>query len=230
MLQKIGVSALWRRSRGHKSRSGGMECQTISGGLLIEFNKFVKNFHRIVLFIYCITIYNLLWTDTQNSIRAFTMLRAKIAGFIGLVMLANTSHAADDATTLRTLGEIESSVADWVGNGYAELGTYDPATLDIRAELASIRDLHSPERWGDCRFKTTVGRRANIASMIRLRLNEETDVDAKIADLHRRGKIKTILSSQWDQTSGDGVSCSVYYYEIYTTGGSRLILDYKLTD
>lgn len=152
-------------------------------------------------------------------------LKASVLVALFLTVIAN---AADDAKTLKSLKKIETMAGDWVGNGSIDLTTYDVEKLNIGKELASIKERFS--NWGNCKFNTLVGRTENLAMMKKMKLNEETTVDEELASLHSRKRLKTILGAHWDGETGEGVSCSVYYFEIYTTGGSLLVLDYQLTD
>lgn len=139
-------------------------------------------------------------------------------------------QGADSESTLKVLRQIEELASEDVGNGYTDLQAYEEEDFNVGKIVNELEEHFSPETWGKCRFVVVVGRSENIKELKNLEQSKTNRTSNLLKKLNEDGKLRTIIAAHWDGKSGEAVSCDVHLFEIYTHGGSRLVLEYSLTD
>lgn len=150
--------------------------------------------------------------------------------FVLGVCLTVSIQAANSANILKVLRQIEKLASDDVGNGYTDLKTYKEEDFNVARVVNSLKEHFSGNTWGKCRFVVVVGREKNIQKMKDLKQSNTTRTANLLSKLNEEGNLKTIIAAHWDQKSGDAVACDVHLFEIYSNEGTRLVLEYSLTD
>lgn len=145
-----------------------------------------------------------------------------------VALTMSSSTAAD--SSLPSLKRIEDRCFNesCTHNGDNGIRKYKVDAFDIGEAAKELKESVSGS---DCRFNIVVGRRENIRALKdKNLLFESAWVGKEVEALYKRGLIKTIISAQWDGSSGDGEYCSSYKFDVYTTDGYLLYFDFNYTD
>jgi hypothetical protein len=128
------------------------------------------------------------------------------------------------------LGAHLESIADGanIGNGDSAVVQYDMQTFKyIDAVNAIESSLENQNDADSCKFVTTRSTQGSLDDLNNLNTDDKSSEE--LQKLKDQGKIKHIISRQWDGNSGDSEYCSYYYFSIYTNEGQLLYLNYDYT-
>ena len=148
------------------------------------------------------------------------MKSISLIAFTTLTILA--SFTFSDASTEKKLNEI--AVNATLGNGSADVKTFNVKTVDFAAELK--RDLAWVKKeFPKCGpFKVTDYRRDTIAAMLKFTDDQET---AKaLTELYNDKKLKASYSI----LTNNDIDCSRMWVQVFTNDGYLLELYYGLND
>jgi hypothetical protein len=139
------------------------------------------------------------------------------------------------AGTLGALKEIEKTAdaGDMeMGNGGVYLSKYDVEEFDLAAAVAEVKKEIRRETGAErhCRFKVFTGRREAIDMIASNEWTKSPKVAAILRRLYDADQIKAIVTKAWDEASGDSEFCAIFQFDVYTTDGNKLTLDYQITD
>jgi len=115
-----------------------------------------------------------------------------------------------------------------VANGNAGVVVYDVSTFSYVDAVKRIEDgLPDGDDADSCKFVTTLSTQGSIDELGSHFFGDDSAKELK--KLKDQGKIKHVISRIWDGISGDSEYCSYYHFDIYTTEGLLLFLDYDHT-
>lgn len=153
----------------------------------------------------------------------FSFWMVVLTGFIGSNALAENSK--------KDLEKIANEAM--VANGSVSLDTYTPPAPGKKFNYAEA-DAKLVARFkaygdGECGSpKKLYGRKKVIQS-----IGKEADdspISVALKKLWTQKKILAMTGVEWTGEKGDGEACSIYYYDVYSTDGNVLRLEYELTD
>jgi len=146
------------------------------------------------------------------------------------VLCLGFSHftAAHETALKKELLAIDELASDYMGNGWSDVIELEQKPFNQKQQIAILN--RSVKEHSDCKMKIVAGRRANLKTLYSPDVSYEKKLPDAIYKLYRQGKIRSIISKQWDQKSGEGVYCGIYSFRIFSTDGHVLRLHMELTD
>ncbi len=138
-----------------------------------------------------------------------------------IILSAITLNTAAFAGTKEILKEIADH-AD-VQNGDTDVSTYNLATFKLQDAIIQLsRSL--PNRNG-CGYATSGRRQLSLDSL--KDINARDEVYEALQDLHKKGLVRYMIART--NNEGESENCSIFRFEIFTTDGYVLSLNYDWT-
>ncbi len=154
------------------------------------------------------------------------MLKAAILCF---AILNSLTALALDSQTTEAFSKIVN--LDDQGNGVFSSGKYDARRFSIQKVVNNlVEENDDVSEENDCRKKITVGRTVNLEIFKKNKYINFPVVAKELEALHAAGKIRTIISNNWDMRSGETEACLVMDFYIYAKDGQMLYLNVDRRD